>query len=304
LYVYICICPVLFSPLFYFLTLAFTHTHTHTHIQAKHAKQVTEYADKALASFIRIITKINMSPALKKYENHPVVKANQPDFSVKLGFGLHVGWAIEGPIGSRYKIDSSYLSPHVNLSEQLEGITKTYGVPIVFSGPFYNLLSPYVKIRSRHLDRVLIEGQEKPLDLYTFDIKSETADLPHQDDDTNMLPGAANPFIEDDVHEGGGDGVSLDAISRGSHVSKHGKADESGVRLSEFVDAKTPQRFFANFQKGLDAYIEGKWQESKRVLELCQEQFPEDVPTKFILSVMEKHEFHAPITWPGYRVHE
>eukprot|EP01083_Nonionella_stella_P038312 104252_1 len=27
------------------------------------------------------------------------------------GWGLHCGWAIEGAIGSRYKIDASYLSP-------------------------------------------------------------------------------------------------------------------------------------------------------------------------------------------------
>ena len=29
-----------------------------------------------------------------------------------MGFGLHVGWAIEGAIGSEYKIDASYLSPN------------------------------------------------------------------------------------------------------------------------------------------------------------------------------------------------
>lgn len=30
-----------------------------------------------------------------------------------MGFGLHFGWAIEGSIGSEYKIDASYLSPNV-----------------------------------------------------------------------------------------------------------------------------------------------------------------------------------------------
>jgi len=32
-----------------------------------------------------------------------------------MGFGLHFGWAIEGSIGSEYKIDASYLSPNVFL---------------------------------------------------------------------------------------------------------------------------------------------------------------------------------------------
>ena len=41
-----------------------------------------------------------------------------------MGFGLHVGWSIEGAIGSSYKIDASYLSPNVKMSEKLEGGTK------------------------------------------------------------------------------------------------------------------------------------------------------------------------------------
>jgi class 3 adenylate cyclase len=47
-----------------------------------------------------------------------------PGYSVKLGYGLHVGWAIEGAIGSTYKIDASYLSPNVNMAARLETATK------------------------------------------------------------------------------------------------------------------------------------------------------------------------------------
>lgn len=49
-----------------------------------------------------------------------------PNYSVKLGFGLHLGWAIEGAIGSTYKIDASYLSPNVNMAAILEDGTKQY----------------------------------------------------------------------------------------------------------------------------------------------------------------------------------
>ena len=34
------------------------------------------------------------------------------------------GWAIEGAIGSMYKIDASYLSPHVNMAARLEAAAK------------------------------------------------------------------------------------------------------------------------------------------------------------------------------------
>ena len=40
-----------------------------------------------------------------------------------------MGWAIEGAIGSQYKIDPSYLSPHVALTGKLEAATKLYNVP-------------------------------------------------------------------------------------------------------------------------------------------------------------------------------
>jgi hypothetical protein len=53
-----------------------------------------------------------------------------------MGFGLHQGWSIEGAIGSFFKIDASYLSPHVNMSSRIEYCTRSYGVPILVSGPF------------------------------------------------------------------------------------------------------------------------------------------------------------------------
>ena len=65
-----------------------------------------------------------------------------PNFKVKLGFGLHVGWAIEGMIGSNFKADASYLSPQVNLSARLEDATKQYGVQILISEEVQFLLSP------------------------------------------------------------------------------------------------------------------------------------------------------------------
>lgn len=56
-----------------------------------------------------------------------------PDYKVRIGYGLHIGWSIEGAIGSEYKIDASYLSPNVKMSERLEGTTKAYGVPLLIS---------------------------------------------------------------------------------------------------------------------------------------------------------------------------
>lgn len=53
-----------------------------------------------------------------------------------MGFGLHAGWAIEGAIGSEFKIDASYLSPNVNISARLEAATKQFGVTYLISYRF------------------------------------------------------------------------------------------------------------------------------------------------------------------------
>lgn len=63
-------------------------------------------------------------------------------FEVSMGFGLHVGWAIEGAIGSEYKIDASYLSPNVNMASRLEAATKQFGCSLLMSDDFAMLLSP------------------------------------------------------------------------------------------------------------------------------------------------------------------
>ena len=66
--------------------------------------------------------------------NLSIIKNRLPDYQVKLHYGLHVGWAIEGAIGSELKIDASYLSPNVNLASWMNAVSKQYGVPLIVSG--------------------------------------------------------------------------------------------------------------------------------------------------------------------------
>ena len=63
---------------------------------------------------------------MRKYANHAGLNKRMPNYEVKMGSGLHLGWAIEGALGSFYKIDTSYLSTNVKMSEKLEESTKAY----------------------------------------------------------------------------------------------------------------------------------------------------------------------------------
>lgn len=117
----------------------------------------------AAVSFIKIISQIKRSRKLVKYSEHKGLNERMPNYSVKLGYGLHVGWAIEGAIGSFYKIDASYLSPNVNMASRLEAATKQFGVPLLISGEMVNIMTKKASRQMRQIDRVTVKGSTKPL---------------------------------------------------------------------------------------------------------------------------------------------
>ncbi|KAF0719136.1 Aste57867_1250 [Aphanomyces stellatus] len=125
-------------------------------------------ADKALVSFLKIQLDLFHSPTLDSYQKN--IQSTKAQRAVPMGFGLHFGWAIEGAIGSGFKIDASYLSPDVNMSARLEAATKQFGVTILFSHTFHKLLSHHIQDMCRLIDCVTVKGSEKPLSLYTFDV--------------------------------------------------------------------------------------------------------------------------------------
>mgnify|MGYP001810435614 CR=1 FL=1 len=58
------------------------------------------------------------------YRKDKRLQSRMDNYKVKMGLGLHLGWGIEGAIGSNFKIDASYLSPNVNMAARLEAATK------------------------------------------------------------------------------------------------------------------------------------------------------------------------------------
>lgn len=132
--------------------------------------KVTQIADMSLLSFLKIMAAINKDPTILKYRENEGLKAVMPNYKVQMGFGLHVGWAIEGAIGSEFKIDASYLSPNVNMASRLEAATKQYGVPLLLSGAMFRLFSRETKMECRQIDRVTVKGSLEPIEIYTCDI--------------------------------------------------------------------------------------------------------------------------------------
>lgn len=136
----------------------------------KAGETMTSLCDGALGSFIEVIEEINASRRLKDITQHEGLQARIPGFTTKMGFGLHLGWAIEGAIGSNYKVDCSYLSPNVNMAARLEAATKQFGAEILLSGDFYQGLTPAMKSKCRQIDHITVKGSIQPMKLYSCDV--------------------------------------------------------------------------------------------------------------------------------------
>lgn len=89
-----------------------------------------------------------------------------------------------GAIGSQRKLDATFVSESVETSEFLESSTKIYGVPLLMSDTFYELLDASNRYRCRKVDQLLlIQNADtdvadlhemldlgEKMDIYTFDM--------------------------------------------------------------------------------------------------------------------------------------
>lgn len=253
--------------------------------------QIREVGDRALAAFVVIQAAIKRSQRLQAFCQRADLLERMPGYQVKMGFGLHVGWAIEGAIGSKFKIDASYLSPNVNMASRLEAATKQFGSTILISGDFVKLLSPALKRRVRQVDCVTVKGSIKPMDLFTYDVNLDRIPIP------------AVPATEQGVAE---------AVSAPPpNVTFSMKAMEN--EFAEHPDLMstwgitTP--FLKRFQQGFELYRSGQWAEAKLILVETQVMRKHpisgevivDGPSNTLLGFMSQHKDTAPENWAGFR---
>ncbi len=75
----------------------------------------------ALFSAAKIFARINRDPEILDYRNNQKLNSRfNGNFRLRLGFGIHLGWCIEGVLGSHIKIDPSYMSVDVAIATMLE----------------------------------------------------------------------------------------------------------------------------------------------------------------------------------------
>ncbi|GMF32993.1 unnamed protein product [Phytophthora lilii] len=233
----------------------------------------TEMADSALTAFIKCMIDLDNAntdgPLTEYLTKDAVVKRFGPAFRIKMGFGMHVGWAVEGAIGSRFKIDATYISPHVEMADRLEAGSKMFMTPINISHWLAALVSPGARRFLRKMDRMSIRGVDTPLTVYTFDV-------------TVMKIGFGTPKIDP---------------ATGLQAPVDFENDPEYLEIREGLEPA----FLEAAGSAVEAYLGGDWPKARHYLTHAQQIRPQDGPCKHLMGVLKSNNFETPRDWKGYR---
>jgi class 3 adenylate cyclase len=241
--------------------------------------------DLSLLSFLKIMAKVNKDPAMLKYRTNQRLISRMPGYEVKMGFGLHLGWSIEGAIGSQFKIDASYLSPNVNVASVLEASTKMYGVPLLISGTLYQVFSEPVQKYCRQIDQVLIRGHSDPLPLFTSDCEFFEFIQGKQADRSKNFFRKKRKALKRDLEKFK---ITTEML--------YSESKEIKLMKKHFSI-----EFFQMFQEAFQFYLNGAWNKAKLGFEQVLTIRQKDGPTQALLGFMAEYGFICPTGWKQVR---
>jgi class 3 adenylate cyclase len=284
--------------------------------QFRASSNMQSIARQSLSSFLLAVVKLTTSSVIRDWEHRVGCGA------VTLGYGLHVGWAIEGAIGSVHKIDASYLSPNVNIASRLCSATKQYQLPLLMSGTFYTLLPIEIQKKCRLIDVVKLKGSRKKMCLYTFDIKITAKLKEAMMDKPNNAPRTEE--TEASRSSTSSENFSISSLFAEQYQRTQRRHIENALSwLQEYCEANAggsegeqsemlnnclhamqsslPTQFIDLYNAASCYYIEGDWRLAGRLLVQVLALIPDDGPSKVLLQFMGKYGFRAPADWKGYR---
>ena len=241
-------------------------------------------ADQALLAFLSIIININKSDKILKYRKNKKILKRIQHFKVQMGFGLQIGWAIEGAIGSSYKVDASYLSPYVNMAARLEAATRIYGVSLLLSGELHNLLSNELKTICRKIDTVTVKGSIKPIDIYTVDVNLNLKPEKIQDYELTLKQ-------KRDVNREKRENILKGVVIEGSI----GRFIMQKTDFKELLKNKKSEYFSPVFDEALTYYLNGDWKNAFKKFEDCLFLVEKDGPTTNLLNYIQANNYIPPI---------
>lgn len=253
---------------------------------------IPQYADLALISYIKMVSELNRNKTLLKYNESPLILEKLHNYKLKMGFGLHFGWGIEGAIGSEYKIDASYLSPNVNLASRLCAATKQYGVWMLISEQVHSLFSDKMKKITRRVDRCTFKGSAVPMNIFTVDLYTSELE-PY----SPKITGIANKKKARVTQRLSKEELRKDLWSGAYKAVRRLKEDQD---LREILTGTHPE-FVETFETALADYLNGQWKVAKEGFLKALKLKEGDGPCMNMIHFIEEYGGVAPADWPGYR---
>lgn len=201
-------------------------------IQLASLPGINAFADRALLGMLKSFAGIHGDKSIRKWQEDFRLGAGVGAFSIEMIFGMDAGWAVEGAVGSKYKVDATYLSPHVNMASRMMSACKQYGVAVIVSEKFEELLSQTVRKKLRHLDTVTVKGSSIEQRIFTYDARHK----------------GVNFFLWRRADED-------EEINASGYDEQIWENDQDLSRIRDHISPL----FLDTFAEGLNFYLDGKW---------------------------------------------
>lgn len=268
---------------------------------------ISTFTDRAVIGMLKSFASIHRDKKLRSWNHDFRLGAGVGAFTVSMIYGMDAGWAVEGAVGSNYKIDATYLSPHVNMASRMMSACKQYGVSIMLSQAVQELMSDVARSKLRHLDTVTVKGSSIQQKIYTYDARYQGADF----------------FLHYRTDE--------QADDEAEHYTPKIWNEDPDVNV---MRQHITEEFLAEFAEGRKMFLLGEWTVAKRRLEKANELMVEnaiesgfleaeleeimnqaanpteaaeelkkqngDGPSQYLLNFMQSYGNVAPPTWEGW----
>jgi class 3 adenylate cyclase len=232
--------------------------------------------DSALTCIQTIRSELKEIGPIAQFKKKESNRKSDPNLKIEMGFGLHSGWAIEGSIGSKVKVDASYLSLHVNLASRLEAATNKYHVPLLMSHAFVSGLTGSLQSTCRRADRVVLSDSNESITIFHHDMDTFQS-LQNKPKDYSDLILATSWKNKEEVI---GEAINI------TEIIKSLQSDKTFL-IREVYDA------------AFNSYIDGNWKKCKILLHLWLEKFPGDILVQNLIRYLMRHDFICPDEWNG-----
>eukprot|EP00358_Blepharisma_japonicum_P000620 CAMPEP_0202953676 /NCGR_PEP_ID=MMETSP1395-20130829/47785_1 /ASSEMBLY_ACC=CAM_ASM_000871 /TAXON_ID=5961 /ORGANISM="Blepharisma japonicum, Strain Stock R1072" /LENGTH=477 /DNA_ID=CAMNT_0049667939 /DNA_START=800 /DNA_END=2234 /DNA_ORIENTATION=+ len=250
-------------------------------------------ASDALVSLIKVSAELHRATDIMAYKSNPKIVTKFGDnYLVDIAMTAHIGWIIQGPLGSTIKVAPGYISPSIDLCKKLLTAVDEFRVPMLLTEEFYRNLDEKGQSACRRIGNITIQELSETMGLYTFDLTDEVP-LP---DHRRVAEGQfelekrriGDPIILNEID-----------IEGLEFTPEHLFLFDNDIVM---MQRSIPSQFQDIFAKGLEAFESGNWIDAKQILEEALKIKVADGPCISMQEFMEQCGMKIPEGWTGSRV--